>query len=318
MVKPIFILSLPRSGSTLLQRLLLGSGQCATLGEPSLLLRFLGNDAAVTRKATYWEFLVTAAEQDMRDRWQGFDSAYYEGIRDLMNRIYLGLANGKPWFIDKTPRYTLIADEIIKVFPDAKFIVLWRHPLAVTASMAAGKNYWFPDEYAIDLYEGFERLADFSTKNKSRICEVRYEDLVDQPVNELKRIGDYLGWRDLPQVLEQSLTKSAGGSLGDHSGVNKYAALSADSKDKWLDSYSNWYRLSWARSYVSGRRADLMEELGYPLPEIFRKSGGSFFSGFKDSLLASRRSARRHKNPVWLKRFSREYRKNHGYDVAFR
>ena len=37
------------------------SGKCATLGEPSLLLRFLGDGPALTRKATYWESLVETA-----------------------------------------------------------------------------------------------------------------------------------------------------------------------------------------------------------------------------------------------------------------
>jgi len=318
MVKPVFILSLPRSGSTLLQRLLLGSGRCSTLGEPSLLLRFLGHADHMSRKAVYWEFLISAAEKDMREKWPGYESAYYEGIRDLMMRIYTGLADGKPWFIDKTPRYTLIADEIIKVFPDAKFIVLWRHPLAVAASMVEGKNYWFPDEYAIDLYEGLDRLVDFSEKYANRICQVRYEDLVVQPAEQLQRIGDYLGWGDLPSVLEQPLTQSAGGSLGDHSGVKKYEALTADSKDRWIGIYSNWYRLSWARKFYTAKRTASMEKLEYSLPEGFQSTGGGFLSGLKDFYLASRRSRRRHRNPVWLKRFSRDYRKNHGYGVAFR
>jgi len=318
MVKPVFILSLPRSGSTLLQRLLLGSGRCSTLGEPSLLLRFLGNADYMSRKAVYWEFLISAAEKDMRGKWSGYDSAYYEGIRDLMMRIYSGLADGKPWFIDKTPRYTLIADEIIKVFPDAKFIVLWRQPLAVAASMAAGKNYWFPDEYAIDLHEGLDRLVDFSKKNANRICQVRYEDLVLQPVEQLQRLGDYLGWDNLPLVLDQPLTQSAGGSLGDHSGVNKYSALTADSKDSWIGAYNNWYRLSWARKFYTLKRAESMKQLGYSLPEEFQCMGGGFCSGLYDYYLAYHRSRRRHRNPVWLKRFSRDYRKNHGYGVAFR
>lgn len=121
MTRPVFLLSLPRAGSTLLQRLLLMSGKCATLGEPSLLLRFLGEGPAMTRKATYWESLVETAAADMRRAWPGYDAAYRAGVRDLMLGIYDGLADGKEWFLDKTPRYTLIAEEILATFPDAKF-----------------------------------------------------------------------------------------------------------------------------------------------------------------------------------------------------
>jgi len=324
MTKPIFILSLPRSGSTLLQRLLLSSGHCATLGEPSLLLRFLGNDEAMTRKATYWEFLVTISMKDMRKTWSGFDKEYRAGVRDLMMRIYSGLSGGKEWFIDKTPRYALIAEEILETFPDAKIIVLWRHPLAVVASMfffgrERGWRYWFPQEYAIDLYEGLHRLHTFARNHADRICEVRYEELVVNPEAELRRIGAYLGWNGLEQVLEQPLITSVGGSLGDPTGVKKFDRVSSDSLDAWEKVYSNWYRRRWARRYFSGTRAEAMAHYSYTLPKNFIKTNPlNFFVGIKDWLLAANREERRFQHPVWLRRFLRKYRKTRGYDVAFR
>ena len=321
MAKPIFILSLPRSGSTLLQRLLLGSGQCSSLGEPSLLLRFLGDGENMSRRAIYWEFLVTAAKQDMRKKWSGFDAAYADGVRELMNRIYSGLADGKEWFIDKTPRYTLIAHEIIKVFPDARFIVLWRHPLAIASSMTAKSNFWYPDEYSIDLNEGLMQLHDFAHKHRESICEVRYEDLVSQPSQELKRIGTYLGWDVLEDALEVPLTDSAGGSLGDPTGVKKYKQVSSGSLTAWEGQYNNWYRRRWASQYFSGDHAEAMLDYKYTLPTSISQSRGSrlgVFAGIKDFVLANKRFCRRYRSPVWLKRFSKRFRKMHGYSVSFR
>ena len=319
MAKPIFILSLPRSGSTLLQRLLLDYGNCATLGEFSLLLRFLGDGPASTRKATYWEFLVDLAKDDMRAQWPGFDDAYYSGVRDLMLRIYSGLSNGKEWFIDKTPRYSLIADEIIKVFPDAKFIVLWRHPLAIASSMTAQKGYWYPDEFSIDMYEGLARLGAFTEKYKNKICEIRYEDLIDYPERELERLSLYLEWKDLGKVLERNLGKAAGGSLGDRTGVKKYKSLSSGSKNSWIESYNNWYRRYWAHRYCSNWKVShVMQRYDYKYPEQLDILPVGFFSGLKDSLLSIKRTVRRHRNPVWLKRFQKKYRKINGYEVSFR
>jgi len=324
MTKPIFILSLPRSGSTLLQRLLLRSGHCATLGEPSLLLRFLGNDEVMTRKATYWEFLVGISMQDMRDVWPGFDNEYCAGVRELMMRIYNGLSGEKEWFIDKTPRYTLIAEEILKTFPDSKIIVLWRHPLAVAASMFSlsrerGASYWFPQEYAIDLYEGLHRLHTFASNHADRICEVRYEELVVNPESELRRIGAYLGWSGLEHVLEEPLLASAGGSFGDPTGIKKFSRVSTDSLDAWKKVYSNWYRRRWARRYFSGTREEAMAHYSYTLPENFTQPCAlNFFTGIKDWLWAANREVRRFRHPVWLRRFLRKYKKERGYDVAFR
>ncbi|TYP00050.1 sulfotransferase family protein [Geothermobacter ehrlichii] len=323
MTKPVFILSLPRSGSTLLQRLLLMSGHCATLGEPSLLLRFLGEDDVVVRKATYWEFLVSIGMKDIRENWSGFDDAYYSGVKDLMLKIYTGLAGGKEWFVDKTPRYTLICEEIHKVFPDAKIIVLWRHPLAVAASMykTANKGFWYPEEFSIDLYEGMMRLHAFSRSHEDEICEVRYEDLVVNPAAELKRIGEYLGWDGLEEVLRTPLISSAGGSLGDPTGVKKFKTVSSSNLNKWEELYNNWYRRCWARRYFRGERLAAMRQYGYELPEGI--SGMRFWrwnllAGMKDWILAASRNSRRIRNPVLITRFLRKFRKKYGYGVMFR
>ncbi len=43
--------------------------------------------------------------------------------------------NGETYFLDKTPRYYLIIPEIAQIFPDAKFIFLFRNPLQVISSV---------------------------------------------------------------------------------------------------------------------------------------------------------------------------------------
>lgn len=318
-VKPIFILSLPRSGSTLLQRLLLGSGECATLGEPSLLLRFLGDDHAVARRSVYWEFLVSSAIRDMRAKWEGYDSAYYAGVRQLMESIYTGLAESKPWFIDKTPRYSLIASEIIKVFPEAKFIVLWRHPLAVAASMTAERGFWYPEEFEIDLYEGFERLHAFSTEHHGRIHELSYEALVSDPKAELQRLGDYLEWDQLEQVLDVPLEESNGGSLGDTTGVRKYSQVCDQSATAWHAAYSNWYRVHWARKYCRDR-LEILQGLGYSLPDavLSRSQSARLAAGARDWLLARNRYRRRYRSSISVKRYARQHLDQYGYGVSFR
>lgn len=320
MSRPIFLLSLPRAGSTLVQRLLLADGRCATLGEPGLLLRLLGNeDHAMVRRATYWESLVEAARTDMRAAWPGFDAAYRLGVADLMRRIYAGLAGDKAWFLDKTPRYTLIAEEIFQTFPEAKFIVLWRHPLAVAASICSTYRggRWCPEEFEIDLCEGLDRLHQFSRDHRGAICEIRYENLVADPGPELEKLGAYLGWDHLEEVAQRALPESAGGSLGDPTGVARYRRISPDSRDAWIGQIDNWYRRRWCRRYWTPERAARLAELDYHLPEDFAQNAG-LAAGLADCLVARHRIRRRIKNPTWLPRFSRQFRKTRGYGVLFR
>ena len=323
MTRPVFLLSLPRAGSTLLQRLLLASGRCATLGEPSLLLRFLGEGPVMSRKATYWESLIETSTADIRAEWPGFDDSYRQGVRELMGRIYDGLAGGKEWFIDKTPRYSLIAEEIRSTFPDAKFIVLWRHPLAVAVSVSKTfrKGRWCPDEFGIDLHEGLDRLHAFCRAHPDDVCEVRYEDLVTETARELGRIGDYLGWDGLAEVAEGELVESAGGTLGDPTGVLKYRKVSAASREAWTGEFDNWYRRAWARRYVSGERVGWLKDLGYELPDGIADAPpwrGSMWGGLTDWVSARRRIHRRLRKPTWLPRFARRFRREHGYEISFR
>jgi Sulfotransferase family len=321
-VVPIFILSLPRSGSTLLQRLLLASGECATLGEPSLLLRFLGHDDIVARKATYWEHLVDTAIEDIRGVWPKFDSVYNTGVRSLVESIYSGLADGKRFFVDKTPRYSLIAEEIYSVFPDAKYLILWRHPLAVATSMTktSPRKFWFPDEFAIDLHAGMQRLFNFSKRHADHICQVRYEDLVTNQESELSRIGDYLGLTELQAVLKKPLPRSAGGGLGDPTGTKKYSAVSDQSLLTWQKEINNWYRRQWVRNYCSKEHVAMMNELGYDAVVHFESKSFAwdFVSGVKDLLLSSIRRRRRLKKPLQVARHIKKLQNQHGYYLSFR
>jgi hypothetical protein len=321
-VQPIFILSLPRSGSTLLQRLLLSSGECATLGEASLMLRFLGHDELISRKATYWEFLVDIAMIDMRAQWPDFDAAYASGVRQMMSKIYAGLAEGKRYFVDKTPRYTLIAEEIYKVFPDAKYLVLWRHPLAVASSMSASsrRGYWFPDEYAIDLHAGLSRLQDFATRHADEICQVRYEDLVTDQTSVLRTIAAYLDLTCLTDVADKTLPTSAGGGLGDSTGTRKYSKISDRSLTSWHGQIDNWYRRRWVRRYCRGRVAAIMQEHGYGTEDVLSNGPHpvGLWSGLKDLLFAGHRRHRRLKKPLQVAREVARLRGQHGFDIVFR
>ena len=240
----------------------------------------------------------------------------------MMEEIYAGLAQGNPYFIDKTPRYSLIAEEIFKTFPDAKFIVLWRHPLAVAASMCktADRGFWYPEEHAVDMYPWMLRLDAFTRKHQEQVCVVRYEDLVVDAANQLKIIGKYLGWDRLEDSLDRPLPESSGGRLGDATGVKKFNSVSTNSLRQWESVYSNFYRRGWARKYVKGERAEAMTRYGYDLPESIAQSNFllGFFEGVRDMIMSAIRKHRRITHPCWLPRSLKHYRSAHGFDASWR
>ncbi len=319
MARPIFIFSLPRAGSTLLQRLLMADGRCASVGEPSFLLRLLGEDDVIQRRATFCEGLIQYAKDDMRKAWPGFDDTYRAGVRSLALSIYEGLANGKEWFLDKTPRYHLIADEIIRTFPDARFIVLWRHPLAVAASLSSTFRHgdWCMDEFGIDLHAGMDRLLHLRHTYPDRICQVRYEDLVTEPERELEKIGRYLEWENLGQSLKRDLITNNNGRLGDPTGIHKYKDISPASRDAWQSAYNNWHRILWARRYFSGARVSHFQSLGYELPVNLGAGQIRPFTGLRERIQSVLRRRRKITHPVAYPRMNRTFFKRHGYHVNF-
>jgi len=318
----VFLLSMPRAGSTLLQRLLMGSGVCKTVGEPSFLLRFLGEGDPILRASTYSEALVETAIDDMRRAWSGFDACYRKGVHDMAAAIYQGLADGKPYFIDKTPRYSLIAEDLVELFPEAKFIVLWRHPIAVMNSMSTTfrEGRWEPNSFDLDLYRGMDQLRSICAKHGPRIHQVKYEDLAANPEKELATLGAYLGIPDLSEVAGRELEKGNHGKLGDPTGVKKYSKVSAASISEWEAGIRNWFRERWVKKYFSGERAEFFRSLGYELPQ--RMKDGTvplgLFDGIRDWLYCSKIMNRRLLRPLGSKRRIRRQAKKRGYFVAFR
>lgn len=318
----IFLLSMPRAGSTLLQRLLMGSGVCKTVGEPSFLLRLLGDGDPILRAATYSEALVETAIKDMRSAWDGFDGCWRKGVHDLAVSVYDGLAGGAPFFIDKTPRYSLIAEDLLEIFPEAKFIVLWRHPLAVANSLSTTfrEGRWEQQSFEMDLIHGMDQLRSVCEKHGPRIHQVKYEDLAADPAKELATLGAYLGIPDLAAVADRELEKGNHGQLGDPTGVKKYSKVSAKSISEWEDGIRNWFREGWVKKYFSGERAEFFRTLGYELPQRMKdgKVPLGLIDGVRDWLYTRRIVNRRLLRPLGSKRRLRKQGKKRGYLVAYR
>src|SRR5215217_1222403 len=133
-MKPIFIFSLPRTGSTLLQRVLSAHNEVSSVAEPWVLLPLL---YSLRKNGAYSEYgnnlMVSAVEDFCSELPNGRDDYLFE-IRECVLRLYQKVSKSSDspsYFLDKTPRYHLVADDIVQMFPDGKFILLWRHPLSV-------------------------------------------------------------------------------------------------------------------------------------------------------------------------------------------
>ena len=238
--KLLFIISPPRSGSTLLQRLLGSHSQIFTHPEPHLVtpLAYLGFHDTVD-KAPYDH--INAAEA-IRLFVQGLprrEDDYLDALRAYADTMYgrmLATAPGKSMFLDKTPAYGLVLPFLAKLYPQAKYVVLTRHPLAVMSSFA---NSFFDGDWqrAYDFNPVPERyvpaMARFLREKAVPMVQVGYEDLVENPGAHLERIFTFLGLTHEPGAVEYGKHFDAKKGMGDPITVNQHSRPVTDSVHKW-------------------------------------------------------------------------------------
>jgi len=261
----IFIITLPRSGSTLLQRLLSGHPDIATVTEPWFLLPLVYTMKEGGVYAEYSAQSVTTAVQDLITKLPRKQEDYYAAIRLFADSLYDKLNSDQAkYFLDKTPRYYLIIDELFAIYPDAKFIFLLRNPLAVYASIIKSFNRGRLGvrRHRIDAFRGPVLLAAGYEKYRSQSLPVHFEDLATRPSEELQKIYAYLGveFKDTSLDLDNHHLQ---GKMGDQHGTRQYKTVEQTTVDKWKQTFGTRYRKSHALKYLGFLGPQVFETLGY-------------------------------------------------------
>jgi hypothetical protein len=270
-VTPIFLLSLPRSGSTLLQRILSSHSQIATVSEPWLMLPFLYALRGEGAVAEYGHSYLASAVNDFCENLPQGRADYLREVGETALRLYGKAAGGGVrYFLDKTPRYHLICSELVEIFPGAKFVIMWRNPLAVLSSIldTFHRGKWIPRRYEIDLYGGLESLVDLSRSNPERIHTLRYEDVVLDTDTALAGICEYLDLEVEPGMAAGLASKQLEGQMGDHGPGVVEDGVSTSSLQKWQRVLSSPVRTRYAGRYLEWIGRERLEHMGYDLGEL--------------------------------------------------
>ena len=271
-MQALFIFSLPRSGSTLLQRILATHGEIATASEPWFLLPYF---YTLRAEGVYSVYSHRHMVQALEDFWQRFPNGkedYLAELKDFVLRLYTKAAGRDVrYFLDKTPRYHLIVEDIIHTFPEGKFVFLWRHPLAVAASII---ETWSPDldwnlyRYKVDLYEGLGNLISAYEKHRTNVHTLCYEKLITNPEEECNKLFNFLSLTFSPETLKNFANVNLNGIMGDGTGVKKYNTLADEPLEKWKKILSNPLRKAWCRRYLRWIGKDRLAVMGYDMDQI--------------------------------------------------
>lgn len=241
-----FVIGSPRSGSTLLMRILNATSSIYSRPEPHLFpaLAHLGFWNRVDA-APYDQIQAQDGTRDFVSDLPAGEADYYDACRAYMDTLYgriLATApGGERYFLDKTPANALVLPFMERVYPDAKFIVLTRHPAAIFASYA---NSFFDGDFdsAVKFNPIISRyvpaMADFLRTASAPFLHVRYEDLVQDPEATLERISSFLEIPFEPGAVNYSKKAVDGKGLGDPVGVAQHKRPVTASIHKWAAEFA--------------------------------------------------------------------------------
>jgi predicted Zn-dependent protease len=188
---PIFIVGLPRSGSTLLEQILASHSSVEgtrELAEVMAIARDLGGAPDDLDPFLYLQSLATLDA----DRVGALAEQY---LRDT--RIYR--PEDRPRFVDKMPNNFLHIGLIHLMFPRASIIDARRHPLACCLScfkqyFGMGQIYTYDLEQLGSYYRDYvDLMAHFDAVLPGRVHRVRYEDVVADLEGEVRKLLAYCG-----------------------------------------------------------------------------------------------------------------------------
>jgi hypothetical protein len=269
----LFLVSQPRAGSTMTQKILGCNPDVYTLSEPWVMLHPLYALKTTGHAAEYNAAIAGNAVRDFLASCEIDDSVYYGMLGQAYGKLYESALNraGKRFFLDKTPRYYLIIQELVKAFPNAKYVILLRNPLAVLCSLCssyvkgnwAGVAEYKPDILAAPalMLEGLETLGE-------RAIVVRYESILADPEQQIRRLCDRLDLAYDDSMIVYGAGPNTQWRLGDKKQVNATDRPNRDNADAWIGQLQDPQMWRLCSDYLEMLGRDTLAALGYAYDEL--------------------------------------------------
>lgn len=195
---PIFIVGLPRSGSTLIEQILASHSMIeGTMELPDIISMAKRLGGGKVRGGSYPAILASMAPDEIKALGD-----------EYIARTRVQRKTSRPYFIDKMPNNSQHVGFIHLILPNAKIIDARRHPMG--SCFAAFKQHFARGQaFTYDLtdlgryYRDYaELMARFDEAAPRRVHRVLYEDMIEDTEAEVRRLLDFLGLPFQPACLE--------------------------------------------------------------------------------------------------------------------
>ena len=196
---PIFILGMPRAGSTLVEQILASHSQVeGTMELPDIpvLARRLDGRSPGAEGLRYPDSLGELTPAQLSKLGE-----------EYLERTRIQRKTGRPLFVDKMPNNWVHTGFIHLILPKARIIDARRHPLDCTFSnfkqhFARGQAFTYDQVELGRYYQSYVRLmAHFDAVLPGRVYRVIYERMVEDPDGETRRLLHHLGLPFEPACL---------------------------------------------------------------------------------------------------------------------
>jgi len=191
----IFVVGLPRSGTTLIEQVLAAHPQVEGASELPYLYRVIGDESA-RRKRPFPEWVADAQPDD----WQRLGARYLH--------LSARWRTAKPIATDKLPGNWLLAGAAMAMLPGARIVALHRDPIETCWSCykqlfgrdMVGFAYDFPSIAA--YWHDYSRLAQFWAQQHAQKFRIQsYEEFVADPIGQTHALLDFCGLAFDPACL---------------------------------------------------------------------------------------------------------------------
>ena len=195
---PFFLVGALRSGTTVLRLLLGHHPHICRCDEMEYIATAIAGRRDWPDVAAY----VGALPQRFDFRSSGFVPDTSLSFPELVNDFFVQLRTADGEDLAGATVHNDF-DELVRIWPDAKFIYLNRDPRDVARSCVAmgwAGNAWAGAEFWMRADASWRRLR--RALSKDQFIEVRFDDLTNETVAQLSRITSFLGVDFVPEMLE--------------------------------------------------------------------------------------------------------------------